>query len=847
MPFSSLTAIDLIPENSLATPGLFNHIFSQLSDNIGTINAGGTPLDILSGSTWASIGLFANSNNSDYIRMKDSSGQRSTYRLGSAAGGTADGLNIFDESGNTMIASFSKQSIRFYQNVVGPVFDTGGALTSTLNAATFGTGADSKESRIQAAINAASLQGLARVYVPANMYPYSASSVSFVYPVQMVREGGDQSLYDVKAYGAYANFSNDDSAAIQGAVGSAILTKGAVFFPHSAISYKISNAISVTGAAGLTFEGDARGAPIHQTDNTKRVFSGDAISDVNFENLIIGGGFTAAIVLSHITGSTIRGCTISGGTTRELTGLGHCGGILLLSASNVLIENNTLSSNGSWGGSPLVKGADIQIGEDGNTSSNVKINNNTCSSVSVNSNIAVYDTDGYSIDANQCSGAKTRGTSGGYGILAYMSVLSANKNGRVTNNRVFNTEGTGIYLQTLIDGAAADNLVTNSATSETDGSLVVGGIGIADGVRVTLTGGSVSSSGLHGIVVSSLNSSYYGCKVTGVTVDRALGRGIQIRGVANGLTIVGNTVRNTVGVGIGNIDNGAGSTDTLDHVVITGNSLDSIAGAAISLSNLNTSVVAANSINSVGQYGILVDSSSNNNIIALNNITAAARSGGAYDDMLISATSNDVRDNICTGSINIIGAGNRQLNNRASTITLSSGASSMIVTDSGNNLLLTNPTVSSFGLLQFGGVTSSFPALNRNGAGLTVLLADSSGRGTIDAKRFIAIGGAVTEQRQTPTYSASITFDATTGNSFVITATNGTAFTINAPTSPGSGQLIDVTIRNTSGGALGVITWNAVFKMAAFTNPATGFSRTVRFRYDGTNWVEERADVDIPN
>src|SRR5689334_15464978 len=105
---SSLTAIDLIPENSFATPGLFNHIFSQLSDNIGTINAIVVPAPFLSGSTWASIGLAANSNNSDYIRFKDSSGQRSTYRIGSFAGGTADGLNIFDESGNTLIASFSK-------------------------------------------------------------------------------------------------------------------------------------------------------------------------------------------------------------------------------------------------------------------------------------------------------------------------------------------------------------------------------------------------------------------------------------------------------------------------------------------------------------------------------------------------------------------------------------------------------------------------------------------------------------------------------------------------------------------------------------------------------------------
>jgi hypothetical protein len=82
---------------------------------------------------------------------------------------------------------------------------------------------------------------------------------------------------------------------------------------------------------------------------------------------------------------------------------------------------------------------------------------------------------------------------------------------------------------------------------------------------------------------------------------------------------------------------------------------------------------------------------------------------------------------------------------------------------------------------------------------------------------------------------------------FDITANNGTAFTINAPTNPVTGQVIYITIRNTSGGALGVITWNAVFKMVALTNPANGNSRTVFFKYNGTNWVQMRTDTDVPN
>jgi len=100
----------------------------------------------------------------------------------------------------------------------------------------------------------------------------------------------------------------------------------------------------------------------------------------------------------------------------------------------------------------------------------------------------------------------------------------------------------------------------------------------------------------------------------------------------------------------------------------------------------------------------------------------------------------------------------------------------------------------------------------------------------------------------TVTYSASMTIDASLGNRHIITATNGTAFTINAPTSPLAGQRIVVTIRNTSGGALGAVTWNAVFKLAAWTSPATANSRSIEFEYDGTNWIEiARATADVPN
>jgi hypothetical protein len=98
------------------------------------------------------------------------------------------------------------------------------------------------------------------------------------------------------------------------------------------------------------------------------------------------------------------------------------------------------------------------------------------------------------------------------------------------------------------------------------------------------------------------------------------------------------------------------------------------------------------------------------------------------------------------------------------------------------------------------------------------------------------------------TYGTVIATDTAKGNHFTITATDGVAFTISAPLSPVAGKQITYTVRNTSGGALGAITWNAIFKMAAFTNPATATSRSISFVYDGVNWVEiARTPADVAN
>lgn len=105
----------------------------------------------------------------------------------------------------------------------------------------------------------------------------------------------------------------------------------------------------------------------------------------------------------------------------------------------------------------------------------------------------------------------------------------------------------------------------------------------------------------------------------------------------------------------------------------------------------------------------------------------------------------------------------------------------------------------------------------------------------------------------TITYSATPTLDAALANDFVCTITDNVAFVVAAPlNTPPTGftQEISITFRNASGGAHGAGTWNAVFltQATAFAAIADGFSRTIFFRWNGTNWVElVRTAADVAN
>ena len=93
----------------------------------------------------------------------------------------------------------------------------------------------------------------------------------------------------------------------------------------------------------------------------------------------------------------------------------------------------------------------------------------------------------------------------------------------------------------------------------------------------------------------------------------------------------------------------------------------------------------------------------------------------------------------------------------------------------------------------------------------------------------------------------SIAPNGLNGHHFVIAADTPESFTINIPSNLQPGDRILYTIKNTSNGALGQITWSN-FKMSPWASPGPGSQRTVEFKDIRGVLVEiSRTVADVPN
>lgn len=158
--------------------------------------------------------------------------------------------------------------------------------------------------------------------------------------------------------------------------------------------------------------------------------------------------------------------------------------------------------------------------------------------------------------------------------------------------------------------------------------------------------------------------------------------------------------------------------------------------------------------------------------------------------------------------------------------------------------------------------TSRVAIRNSNGSTQDVIFKNVSGSMVVQSAsagdavnvngttRRVTIYKALQQSKVDITYSASMTPDADAANIQEIFCTNGTAFTINAPSgTSANGQKLTIILCNQSGGSLGTVTWNAAYKLSSWTQPATGYSRAITFVYDTSRsaWVEiSRTPADVP-
>lgn len=86
---------------------------------------------------------------------------------------------------------------------------------------------------------------------------------------------------------------------------------------------------------------------------------------------------------------------------------------------------------------------------------------------------------------------------------------------------------------------------------------------------------------------------------------------------------------------------------------------------------------------------------------------------------------------------------------------------------------------------------------------------------------------------------ATVTTDASAGDYFALQAA-GAARTLSNPTNPSQGQRITYQIWNNSGGVL-TITWDGAFKFAGWVDPANGKVRTITFVYYSSfgQWIQD--------
>ena len=89
-----------------------------------------------------------------------------------------------------------------------------------------------------------------------------------------------------------------------------------------------------------------------------------------------------------------------------------------------------------------------------------------------------------------------------------------------------------------------------------------------------------------------------------------------------------------------------------------------------------------------------------------------------------------------------------------------------------------------------------------------------------------------------PRYGTTVTPDLSQGAIQKITVTDGNAFTVAGPVNPTGLQSWTLTIVNSSGGAIGSVTFGSAIVQSGFSAPGNGHRTSAKFLLDGLQHVQ---------
>jgi parallel beta-helix repeat protein len=300
--------------------------------------------------------------------------------------------------------------------------------------------------------------------------------------------------------------------------------------------------------------------------------------------------------------TTVRGCVIREGTSA--TDSKH--GIFFNNSNNGAIENNTISTNGSYG-----YGISLSSSSNSNSISNNTISTNGSYGYGIN----LFSSSNSSISNNSIL---TNGSSG-YGILLYSSSNSTISNNTISTNGSY---GYGISLSS----SSNSNSISNNTIS-TNGSYGYG-INLFSSSNSSISNNTISTNGSTGQGIILYSSSNLTVSDNTISTNGSSGFGISLFSSSNSNSILNNTILTNGSSGRGiYLESSFNSTISSNTISTYGGN-----GHGISLRiSSNSNSISNNSISTTGEYshGIYFQDSTNNNTFSwmrvfTNNVNAHA-------------------------------------------------------------------------------------------------------------------------------------------------------------------------------------------------------------------------------